>query len=108
MRWLELLQDAGAKATVEAERAKPAPKVNEIVISIRGAEGNDPGEIAIGYYIEVGRTVILTDEKGAPLGEAVAVGPGINPAAIARSLMSARWSETSFGRRLNYPPLAIA
>lgn len=114
MRWLEKLQDVGTKAAQDAlERNPPeapakhtrTPKAHQVTVSVCGASGNDPGEVAIGFSTFDGGSLTPVDEKGVPLGGPIQVLPEIDPRSIARSEMWKRWSENGrFNRRLEYPP----
>jgi hypothetical protein len=69
--WIEELQEHGSKATKDKRKqsiaARPRPPVREVYITIRGAIGNDPGEIAAGYFIVEDGMLMLTDQNGQPI-----------------------------------------
>lgn len=115
MNWLEKLQAAGAKATEEpqidvpkAPRAPPA-EIIQVTVTVRPANGNDPGEAALGYFTFEGGKVTMVAESGEPLGSAIPVNPDVDPRAIARSETVKRWNQSAkfWGRRLEYPRLTI-
>jgi hypothetical protein len=84
------------------------PTAQEVVVSVRSASENDPGECAIGYFIVQGNTVTLTDENGKPLDEkdgTAKIGDA-NPKSVASIIVRRRWEgtrgEADFNRPLNY------
>ena len=80
-----------------------------MIVSVRNSSENDPGEVAIGYFIVRGDTVTLTDERGAPLDGkegSAKIGSDVNPKSIAQMMTRERWEATRggvFNRRILYP-----
>ena len=74
-----------------------------MIVSVRNSSENDPGEVAIGYFIVRGDTVTLTDERGAPLDgkEGSAKTTRLMRRSIIRFNSSAR---ASFGHPLSEGP----
>src|SRR5262245_4174732 len=93
MSWLDKLEEHGKKARKEVRKYEPRPVIQEVIVSVRNASENDPGECAIGYYVVQGNTVTLTDENGKPLDEkdgTAKIGDA-DPRSIASSMVRRRW-----------------
>ena len=79
-----------------------------MIVSVRDASENDPGEVAIGYFIVRGDTVTLTNERGTPLDGkegSAKIGSDVNPKSIAQMMTRKRWEATrggDFNRRIVY------
>jgi hypothetical protein len=90
----------------------PTPPVQEVTVSIRPSNDNDPGEIAVGYFIVQDGCVVLTGAAGTPLKDATpgVLADGVNPKNIAARMTRARRSDTrgGFNRKLFYEPLGLA
>ena len=92
-----------------AAEAKAAPiELHQVIVGVRGANGNDPGEATIDHYALEGGSLTMTDENGAPLGNPLPLELGDDPKVIARRETVMRWNEKRFNRRLDYPPLTVA
>jgi hypothetical protein len=114
MSWVDQLSEHGKKRKRKATSDKPAsagppPPLQEISISIRGASGNDPGEIAAGFYIVQRGVVTIVNRKGEPVKDVESVqldDPSRVHAVASRLLRKVRQeSGSDFNRRLNYGPL---
>jgi hypothetical protein len=110
--WADRLQDHGKRVTKEKRTqriaAKPRPSVQEVIITVRGASGNDPGEIAVGYFTVQDGFVTLTNQGGEPIKDMEPERAGnADPKYIAGLLLRKRRSEKNedFNRRLDYRPL---
>jgi hypothetical protein len=95
----------GARQQVLREKRKhePRPQVQEVIVSVRNAAENDPGECAIGYFIVQGNCITLTDENGNPLDEkdgTAKIGDA-NPRSIAQMMTRKRWEGTRGGGDFN-------
>jgi hypothetical protein len=90
----------------------PTPPVQEVAVSVRPSSDNDPGEIAVAYFIVQDGCVVLADAAGTPLKDAKpeVLADGVNPKSVAARLTRARWGETrgGFNRKLVYEPLGLA
>jgi hypothetical protein len=65
--------------------------VHKITIQVRAPRGSFAGEIAEGWYVVADGAVVLTDEKGKPIGEAKRQhNPGGDARLIACSMLRAR------------------
>ena len=69
MSWIDKLESHGRKAAKEKQPAKPKPKVERVIVTIRTSdpETGDPGSARIGYYTVEGQLLTLTDERGTPI-----------------------------------------
>jgi hypothetical protein len=67
--WIDKLETHGRKAAKEKRPAKPKPKVERVIVTIRPSdpETGDPGSARIGYYTVEGELLTMCDENGAPL-----------------------------------------
>jgi len=85
-------------------------EVQKLTIQTRAPKGSDPGRVETGYYVFVEGSVVLTDERGRPLGRDGTkryiglAGHHRNVACMmlrqrTRSIASSR----SFNRPINYP-----
>jgi hypothetical protein len=98
-------------------------KVSKVTIQLRRPRGQDPGQVAYGYYKVEDNTVIMTDADGNPAGAETGktfsrrLGPGEDPVGVAcrmtRDLRTAfrsgsdRKDGFEYGR-LNYPKIYVA
>ena len=86
-------------------------EVKKITIQIRAPRGQDGGEVAIGHYVVVEGSVVLTDENGKPISGVAKqhIGPDGDARLIAccmvRNNRKGRASVAGFNRQINYPPL---
>jgi hypothetical protein len=53
---------------IEYPKAAMSDDVHKITIQLRAPRANNPGKVAIGYYVIADSHVVLTDETGKPLG----------------------------------------
>jgi hypothetical protein len=63
----KLLAHGESKRKPKAMPRKPRPVLQETGAQIRGASGNDPGEVIPVYYLVDDGVLIVMDEKGKPL-----------------------------------------
>jgi|SRR6516225_5761654 hypothetical protein len=108
MSWIDKLEAEGKKSVKEKRKHEPRPPVQEVIVSVRNASENDPGECAIGHFIEQGNSVTLTDENGKPMDEkecTAKIGDA-DPRSIASIMVRRRWEgsrgDADFNRPLNY------
>jgi hypothetical protein len=106
MSWIDKLEEQGKKSVKKKRKHEPRPPVQEVIVSVRNASDNDPGECSIGYFIVQGNTVTLTDENGKPLDEkdgTAKIGDA-DPRSIASIMVRRRWEgsrgEADFNRPL--------
>ena len=66
MSWIDKLESHAAKSAKEKKPAKPKPKVERVIVTIRPSDpdSGDPGSARIGYYTVEGELLTLTDERG--------------------------------------------
>jgi hypothetical protein len=65
--------------------------VHKLTIQIRAPRGSFAGGIAEGWYVVADGAVVLTDEKGQPIGEAKRqLNPGSDARLIACAMLRAR------------------
>jgi hypothetical protein len=43
------------------------PEVYKVTVQIRGPEGDDPGQVSVGYYTLDGQVLTMTDGEGRPV-----------------------------------------
>jgi hypothetical protein len=69
LSWIDKLETHGRKAAKEKQPAKPKPKVERVIVTIRPSdpETGDPGSARIGYYTVEGELLTMTDENGTPI-----------------------------------------
>jgi hypothetical protein len=69
MSWINDLSDHAARSAKKKQPAKPRPKVERVIVTIRPGdpETGDPGAARFGYYIVEGDLLTMTDENGTPL-----------------------------------------
>ena len=69
MSWIDKLETHGRKAAKEKKPAKPKPKVERVIVTIRPSdpETGDPGSARFGYYTVDGELLTMTDENGTPI-----------------------------------------
>jgi hypothetical protein len=109
MSWIDEPEEQGKKSVKEKRKHEPRPPVQEVIVSVRNSSENDPGEVAIGYFVVRGDTITLTDERGTPLDEkegSAKIGSDVNPKSIAQMMTRKRWEATrggDFNRRIVYP-----
>jgi hypothetical protein len=82
--------------------------VHKITIQVRAPRGSFPGEVAEGHYVVFENAVILTDEKGKPIGEGKRqLNHGDDARLIAclmlRSRRRSRASVSAFNAPIAYP-----
>ena len=67
--WIDKLETHGRKAAKEKKPAKPKPKVERVIVTIRPSdpETGDPGSARFGYYTVDGELLTMTDENGTPI-----------------------------------------
>jgi hypothetical protein len=67
--WIDRLESHGRKAAKKKQPAKPKPKVERVIVTIRPSdpETGDPGSARIGYYTVDGDLLTLCDENGTPI-----------------------------------------
>jgi hypothetical protein len=67
--WIDKLETHGRKAAVEKKPAKPKPKVERVIVTIRPGdpETGDPGSARFGYYFVEGDLLTMCSEDGAPI-----------------------------------------
>jgi hypothetical protein len=93
------------EAIKEKRKHEPRPHVREVIVSVRNASENDPGECAIGYLIVQGDTMTLTDENGKPMDEkdgTAKIGDA-NPKSIASIMVRRRWEGSRGDADFNRP-----
>jgi hypothetical protein len=66
LSWIDKLETHGRQAAKAKKPAKPKPKVERVIVTIRPSdpETGDPGSARIGYYTVEGELLTLTDENG--------------------------------------------
>ena len=84
--------------------------VHKITIQLRAPRSNDPGKVAIGYYVVADSHVVLTDEAGKPLGgEKRHIEESGDARLIACRMLRGRQSggssSSNFGGKLSYPKI---
>jgi len=69
MSWIDKLESHAAKSAKEKKPAKPKPKVERVIVTIRPSDpdSGDPGSARIGYYVVEGDLLTLCDENGTPI-----------------------------------------
>jgi hypothetical protein len=81
--------------------------VHKITIQLRAPRGNNPGKVAIGYYVVADSHVVLTDEIGKPIGnEKYYIEPGTDARLIACRMLRKRQGGSrpgGFGGSIAYP-----
>jgi len=67
--WIDKLETHGRKAAKEKQPAKPKPKVERVIVTIRPSdpETGDPGSARFGFYTVEGELLTMTDENGTPI-----------------------------------------
>jgi hypothetical protein len=109
MGWLNGLEEHAKKsAKLEKRKRQAGGPIQEVLIGVRPCSANDPGEVAVGYFIIDGDTVVLTDQNGKPLsGDNTTTKFETDPKRAAGRLLRARWlaarGEGDFNRKLDYP-----
>jgi hypothetical protein len=100
--WLDSLAEHGAKKSKPKKVAapvSPATPPQEFHIIIRNADiqKNDPGEIAVAFFVVQDSVVKLTDEHGRQLKDSrtEVLPPSTDPLLIARGLLRRRRSESN-------------
>ena len=110
MSWLDKLEAHGKTQVREAQKKRTRPLVQHVYITVRQPKDNDPGEVAIGYYVVEGGMLKLTDENGTALEkqDPQAIGDR-SPGSLASHLTWKRWNETrsGFNRRIDYPSISV-
>jgi hypothetical protein len=69
MSWIDKLESHAAKSAKEKKPAKPKPKVERVIVTIRPSdpETGDPGSARFGYYFVEGDLLTMCDENGSPI-----------------------------------------
>jgi hypothetical protein len=69
MSWIDKLETHGRQAAKKKQPAKPRPKVERVIVTIRPSdpETGDPGSARFGYYTVEGELLTMTDENGTPI-----------------------------------------
>jgi hypothetical protein len=69
MSWINDLSDHAARSAKKKQPAKPRPKVERVIVTIRPSdpETGDPGSARFGYYTVEGDLLTMTDENGTPI-----------------------------------------
>ena len=64
--WIDKLETHGRQAAKKKQPAKPKPKVERVIVTIRPSdpETGDPGSARIGYYFVEGELLTMCDENG--------------------------------------------
>jgi hypothetical protein len=68
--WIDALSGHAAKSAAKSKKlAKPKPKVERVIVTIRPSdpETGDPGAARFGYYFVEGDLLTMCDENGTPL-----------------------------------------
>jgi hypothetical protein len=103
------LSEHATKSVREKRKHEPRPTVQVVIVSVRNASENDPGECAVGYFIVRGDIVTLTDERGTALDGkegSAKIGSDVNSKSIAQMMTRRRWEATrggDFNRRIVNP-----
>ena len=73
--WIDTLHAEGkSKRKLPLKQLPPDPLlVRRVTIQVRKPSGNDPGEIAFGFYTFENSVLQMTDENGSPLAESASV-----------------------------------
>jgi hypothetical protein len=98
--WIDTLHAEGkSKRKLPLKQLPPDPLlVRRVTIQVRKPSGNDPGEIAFGFYTFENSVLQMTDENGSPLAESASVVcDEFDARAIAASLTKERWSKARGG-----------
>jgi hypothetical protein len=105
MCWIDKLEAEGKKSVREKRKHEPRPQVQEVIVSVRNASENDPGECAIGHFIVQGNTVTLTVENGKPPDEKEGMAKigDANPRSIASIMVRQRWEGSRCVADFNRP-----
>jgi hypothetical protein len=81
--------------------------VQRITIELQRPSGSFPGRVEVGHYVVVEGGVVLTDEKGKPIGDAKRpILKGEDARLIACAMLrqrSGRNRGSSFNRPISYP-----
>jgi hypothetical protein len=81
--------------------------IQRITIELQRPRDSFPGRVAIGHYVVVEGSVVLTDEKGRPIGDANRpILKGEDARLIACAMLrqrSGRNRGSSFNRPISYP-----
>jgi hypothetical protein len=69
LSWIDKLESHGRQAAKKKRPAKPKPKVERVIVTIRPSdpETGDPGSARFGYYFVAGEFLTLCDENGTPI-----------------------------------------
>jgi hypothetical protein len=96
--WIDKLQDESTKRVREAPKRRVKPDVQEVLVTVRPSDSNDPGEVAVGYFLIEDGWLQMTNENGTPLETEKPVSIGdANPRSIAAILTRKRWEERRGG-----------
>jgi hypothetical protein len=96
--WIDKLQDESTSRVRAAPKRRVKPNVQEVLVTVRPSYGNDPGEVAVGYFLIEYGSLQMTDENGRSLEKEKPVQIGdASPRSIAASLTRKRWEETRGG-----------
>ena len=92
-------------------KPRPAKPLHQISIQSSAPNGDHVGSVEVGYYTVDDGLLEMCDESGKSTGKKHALRPDDDPAAIARCLKRAAWSdamgEGNFNRPLNYPNIGV-